>query len=66
MTDWWLNMGISLPDWFGYLPTLLQGVNITLQITGAGLLLGLVIALSLTWVLERRIPVLAQVTEGYL
>lgn len=54
------------PDWFGYLPTLLQGVGITLQITGAGLLLGLVIALSLTWVLERRIPVLAQVTEGYL
>ncbi|MBU3824034.1 MAG: arginine ABC transporter permease ArtM [Candidatus Oceanisphaera merdipullorum] len=55
-----------MPDWFGYLPTLLQGVNITLQITIGGLLLGLVIALCLTWVLERRIPVLAQVTEGYL
>ncbi|WP_417614251.1 arginine ABC transporter permease ArtM [Oceanisphaera sp.] len=55
-----------MPDWFGYLPTLLQGVSITLQITGAGLLLGLVIALTLTWVLEQRLPVAAQLAEGYL
>ena len=55
-----------MPEWFGYLPTLLQGVSITLQITGAGLLLGLVIALTLTWVLEQRLPVVAQLAEGYL
>ncbi|MGO1246280.1 MAG: arginine ABC transporter permease ArtM [Oceanisphaera sp.] len=61
MIDWLVSS-----DWFGYLPTLLQGVKITLQITAAGLLLGLVIALILTWVLEQNIPVLAQLTEGYL
>ncbi|MBR9858323.1 MAG: arginine ABC transporter permease ArtM [Gammaproteobacteria bacterium] len=55
-----------MTEWLNYLPTLLQGVKITLTITGAGLLLGLVIALLLTWVLERRVPVLAQLTEGYL
>ncbi|MBM7455771.1 arginine transport system permease protein [Oceanisphaera litoralis] len=55
-----------MTDWLGYLPTLLQGVEITLTITGAGLLLGLVIALVLTWILELRVPVLAQLTEGYL
>ncbi|MDX1265994.1 MAG: arginine ABC transporter permease ArtM [Oceanisphaera sp.] len=55
-----------MTEWLDYLPTLLQGVKITLTITAAGLLLGLVIALLLTWVLERRVPVLAQLTEGYL
>ncbi|MFD1008067.1 MULTISPECIES: arginine ABC transporter permease ArtM [Oceanisphaera] len=55
-----------MTDWFSYLPTLLQGVSITLQITAAGLLLGLIIALTLTWILEQNIPVLAQLTEGYL
>ncbi|GAA3716693.1 arginine ABC transporter permease ArtM [Oceanisphaera sediminis] len=55
-----------MTEWLNYLPTLLQGVKITLTITGAGLLLGLVIALLLTWVLELRVPVLAQLTEGYL
>jgi arginine transport system permease protein len=55
-----------MTNWLDYLPTLLQGVEITLTITGAGLLLGLVIALLLTWILERRVPVLAQLTEGYL
>ncbi|OIN12367.1 arginine ABC transporter permease ArtM [Oceanisphaera psychrotolerans] len=55
-----------MTNWLDYLPTLLQGVKITLSITGAGLLLGLVIALVLTWILERRVPVLAQLTEGYL
>ena len=55
-----------MTNWLDYLPTLLQGVEITLTITGAGLLLGLVIALILTWILERRVPVLAQLTEGYL
>ncbi|MFP2770909.1 arginine ABC transporter permease ArtM [Oceanisphaera sp. KMM 10153] len=55
-----------MTEWLYYLPTLLQGVKITLTITGAGLLLGLVIALLLTWVLERRVPVLAQLTEAYL
>lgn len=55
-----------MTDWLSYLPTLLQGMQITLAITGAGLLLGLVIALTLTWVLERNIPIVAQLTEGYL
>lgn len=55
-----------MTEWLDYLPTLLRGVKITLTITAAGLLLGLVIALLLTWVLERRVPVLAQLTEGYL
>lgn len=55
-----------MTEWLDYLPTLLQGVKITLTITAAGLLLGLVIALLLTWVLERKVPVLAQLTEGYL
>lgn len=55
-----------MTEWLEYLPTLLQGVQITLTITAAGLLLGLVIALLLTWVLERKVPVLAQLTEGYL
>ncbi|GHA04044.1 arginine ABC transporter permease ArtM [Oceanisphaera arctica] len=55
-----------MTNWIDYLPTLLQGVEITLIITGAGLLLGLAIALILTWVLESRVPVLAQLTEGYL
>ena len=66
MIDWLFSSSAAMPDWAGYLPTLLQGVTITLQITGAGLVLGLLIALSLTWVLERRVPVLAQMTEGYL
>ncbi len=55
-----------MTNWLEYLPTLLQGVKITLTITGAGLLLGLVIALILTWIQESRVPVLAQLTEGYL
>ena len=55
-----------MTDWLSYLPTLLQGMQITLTITGAGLLLGLIIALSLTWVLERNIPIVAQLAEGYL
>ena len=55
-----------MTEWLDYLPTLLQGVKITLTITAAGLLLGLVIALLLTWVLERKVPLLAQLTEGYL
>lgn len=55
-----------MTDWLDYLPTLLQGVSITLQITGAGLLLGLIIALALTWILEQRLPVAAQLAEGYL
>lgn len=61
MIDWLLSA-----DSLSYLPTLLQGVSITLQITAAGLLLGLVIALLLTWILEQNTPVLAQLTEGYL
>ncbi|ART80904.1 arginine ABC transporter permease ArtM [Oceanisphaera avium] len=66
MTDWvssWINSG---PNWLSYIPALLEGVNITLQITAAGLALGLCIALSLTWILERKVPVLAQLTEGYI
>ena len=55
-----------MTDWLDYLPTLLQGVTITLQITSAGLLLGLIIALALTWILEQRLPVAAQLAEGYL
>ena len=55
-----------MTDWLSYLPTLLQGMQITLTITGAGLLLGLIIALTLTWVLERNIPIVAQLAEGYL
>lgn len=55
-----------MTDWLDYLPTLLQGVSITLQITSAGLLLGLIIALALTWILEQRLPVAAQLAEGYL
>lgn len=55
-----------MTDWLDYLSTLLQGVSITLQITGAGLLLGLIIALALTWILEQRLPVAAQLAEGYL
>ncbi|MBO1518125.1 arginine ABC transporter permease ArtM [Oceanisphaera pacifica] len=61
MIDWLRSV-----DSLSYLPTLLQGVSITLQITAAGLLLGLVIALLLTWILEQNTPVLAQLTEGYL
>ncbi|MBL1379430.1 arginine ABC transporter permease ArtM [Zobellella iuensis] len=55
-----------MTDWLDYLPVLLQGVEITLTITLCGLLLGLVIALGLTWILDRRVPLLAQLAEGYL
>ncbi|PSJ39193.1 arginine ABC transporter permease ArtM [Zobellella taiwanensis] len=55
-----------MTKWLDYLPTLLQGLEITLTITFAGLLLGLFIALGLTWILDRRVPVLAQLAEGYL
>ncbi|MDV2857089.1 MULTISPECIES: arginine ABC transporter permease ArtM [Oceanimonas] len=46
--------------------TLLEGLQITLLITGAGLLLGLVIALVLTWVLDKRVPLAHWLAEGYL
>ncbi|WP_418139384.1 arginine ABC transporter permease ArtM [Oceanimonas smirnovii] len=46
--------------------TLLEGLQITLLITGAGLLLGLIIALVLTWVLDKRVPVVHWLAEGYL
>ncbi|GAA3546886.1 arginine ABC transporter permease ArtM [Zobellella aerophila] len=55
-----------MTDWLEYLPTLLQGVGVTLWITCSGLLLGLLIALVLTWILEQEVPVLTQLAEGYL
>ncbi|WP_445396236.1 arginine ABC transporter permease ArtM [Zobellella sp. An-6] len=55
-----------MTKWLDYLPTLLQGVEVTLTITCSGLLLGLAIALVLTWILDRKVPVLAQLAEGYL
>lgn len=55
-----------MTKWLDYLPTLLQGVEVTLTITVSGLLLGLAIALVLTWILDRKVPVLAQLAEGYL
>ncbi|PSJ46606.1 arginine transporter permease subunit ArtM [Zobellella endophytica] len=55
-----------MTDWLDYLPVLLRGVEVTLTITLSGLLLGLIIALWLTWILDRKVPVLAQLAEGYL
>ncbi|MDP5292179.1 arginine ABC transporter permease ArtM [Oceanimonas sp. CHS3-5] len=49
-----------------YSLTLLEGLQITLLITASGLLLGLVIALLLTWILDKRVPVLNWLTEAYL
>ena len=44
-----------------YLMTLLGGLAITLQLTAFSLLLGVLMAAGMTWVLERRIPVLIQI-----
>ncbi|WP_375057216.1 arginine ABC transporter permease ArtM [Zobellella sp. DQSA1] len=55
-----------MTKWLDYLPLLMQGVQVTLIITFSGLLLGLLIALLLTWILDRKVPVLAQLAEGYL
>ncbi|NHH99847.1 arginine transporter permease subunit ArtM [Oceanimonas doudoroffii] len=49
-----------------YSLALLDGLQITLLITTTGLLLGLVIALLLTWILDKRVPVLNWLAEGYL
>ena len=55
-----------MTKWLEYALTLLEGLQITLLITGSGLLLGLLIALLLTWILDRRVPVLNWLAEGYL
>ncbi|GAA4500124.1 arginine ABC transporter permease ArtM [Pseudaeromonas paramecii] len=49
-----------------YLAELLTGLATTLELTVVSLLLGGVLALLLTWVLEQKIPVLRQLTECYL
>ncbi|AEY02800.1 arginine transporter permease subunit ArtM [Oceanimonas sp. GK1] len=49
-----------------YSLALLEGLQITLLITASGLLLGLLIALLLTWILDKRVPVLNWLAEGYL
>jgi len=49
-----------------YLAELLTGLATTLELTIMSLLLGGLLALLLTWVLEQKIPVLRQLTEVYL
>ncbi len=49
-----------------YLAELLTGLATTLELTLVSLLLGGVLALLLTWVLEQQIPLLRQLTELYL
>ena len=49
-----------------YLPELLTGLATTLELTVMSLLLGGLLALLLTWVLEQKIPVLRQLTALYL
>ena len=46
-----------------YLMTLLGGLAITLQLTAFSLLLGVLMAAGMTWVLERRIPVVTQLVQ---
>ncbi|MCD8548066.1 MAG: arginine ABC transporter permease ArtM [Aeromonadaceae bacterium] len=49
-----------------YLAELLTGLATTLELTLVSLLLGGVLALLLTWLLEQQIPLLRQLTELYL
>ncbi len=49
-----------------YLPELLGGLATTLQLTVMSLLLGGCLALLMTWIQDRQVPVLRQCVEGVL
>lgn len=49
-----------------YLAELLSGLAVTLELTLMSLLLGGMLALGLTWLLDRRIPVARQLVEVFL
>ena len=49
-----------------YLSELLTGLAITLELTLMSLLLGGLLALLLTWILDRRVPVARQLVECFL
>ena len=49
-----------------YLSELLTGLSVTLELTLLSLLLGGLLALLLTWILDRRVPVARQLVELFL
>lgn len=49
-----------------YLSELLTGLAVTLELTLLSLLLGGLLALLLTWILDRRVPVARQLVELFL
>ncbi|MBZ6064740.1 arginine ABC transporter permease ArtM [Aeromonas schubertii] len=49
-----------------YLTTLLEGLGTTLGLTAASLLLGVTLALLMTWVLECRVPLVRQLVQVWL
>ncbi|MFR9719501.1 arginine ABC transporter permease ArtM [Aeromonas diversa] len=49
-----------------YLATLLEGLGTTLGLTVASLLLGVTLALLMTWVLERRVPLVRQLVQTWI
>ena len=49
-----------------YLITLLGGLGTTLQLTALSLLLGVAMAVLMTWVLERRIPLATQLVQVWV
>jgi len=49
-----------------YLPELLKGLNTSLTLTVASLLLALVLALLFTVVLALKVPLLSQLVKGYI
>ena len=49
-----------------YLSELLTGLAVTLELTLLSLLLGGLLALLLTWILDRRVPVARQLVEIFL
>jgi ABC-type arginine/histidine transport system permease subunit len=49
-----------------YLSELLSGLATTLELTVMSLLLGGILALVFTWLLDRRIPVARQLVELFL
>ncbi|MDO2948591.1 arginine ABC transporter permease ArtM [Aeromonas simiae] len=50
----------------GYLITLLEGMTTTLGLSAASLLVGLTLALLMTWALERRVVLLTQVVQLWI
>ena len=49
-----------------YLSELLSGLTVTLELTVLSLLLGGLLALVLTWTLDRRVPMASQLVEVFL